>query len=435
MSDSVAHDAARRAFRGDGARRGKPSSVSSPAVPHPRLHERIATRLVTEHLGRWRSADLRLTLPDGTIRRLGNPRAGRKLELEVFEWSFFWRALTAADTGVGESYMDGDWRVNDLVGLCAAFLPDQSALPGRTRWSWGERLQQAWLRFSRRNTRGGSRRNIQRHYDLGNDFFRLFLDESMLYSCAIFETPGASLAEAQQAKLERIARRAGLEPGMDVLEIGCGWGAFAIHAAARHGCRVTAVTISKEQEALARRRAEAAGVAGRVDVRLCDYRELSGRFDRIVSIEMFEAVGYEYYDRFFRKCGEMLRPGGRMLLQTITVPDERFHAYRKGFDWIRKYIFPGGLLPSIGEIRRACRRSSDLTVIAAHEIGPHYARTLRTWRERFFEHLPEVRKLGFDDRFIRMWEFYLASCEAAFSVGHCDDLQIELAHEANGRSR
>ncbi|MGH7859299.1 MAG: class I SAM-dependent methyltransferase, partial [Candidatus Binatia bacterium] len=204
------------------------------------------------------------------------------------------------------------------------------------------------------------------------------------------------------------------------------WGSLAIHATREYGCRVVSITLSEEQLRLARERVTEAGVAGSVDIRLCDYRQASGRFDRIVSVEMFEAVGYEYWGTFFRKCNELLKPGGRMLVQTITVPDERFDAYRRGFDWIRKYVFPGGLLPSVFEIFRAAENHSSLRPYRMEDIGLDYARTLRLWRERFLERLPEVRRLGFDERFVRMWEFYLASCEAAFSVRYVGDAQIEF---------
>jgi cyclopropane-fatty-acyl-phospholipid synthase len=249
----------------------------------------------------------------------------------------------------------------------------------------------------------------------------------MSYSCAFFETPAASLAEAQQAKIVRIGRKLAPRPGDSVLEIGTGWGALAMHLARTYDCRVTTLTLSAEQHELARRRVAEAGLSDRVDVVLRDYRQQGGRYDRIISVEMLEAVGYRYFGTFFERCAKLLAPEGRMVLQTIAFPDQRFDSYRKDFDFIRKYIFPGGLCPSLYEIARAVKRRTDLRIVGVEDIGPHYATTLRHWRSRFLAALPEVRRLGFDARFIRMWEYYLACCEAAFSVGYLGDLQIVLA--------
>jgi cyclopropane-fatty-acyl-phospholipid synthase len=294
------------------------------------------------------------------------------------------------------------------------------------------RLHHRVLRFLHANRPARSARNIQYHYDLSNDLYQLFLDDSLTYSCAVFEPADLSLAQAQTRKIDQICRRLELRPGLALLEIGSGWGAFAIHAARHYGCRVTSLTLSRQQLELARERVAAAGLEAAVDIRLCDYREISGSFDRIVSIEMFEAVGYEYYRVFFEQCDRLLRPGGRMFLQTITVPDQRFERYRREFDWIRKYIFPGGLLASAHAIATALMRYTDLRIEWMQDIGPHYARTLRCWRERFLARRAEVDRLGFDERFHRMWEFYLASCEAAFATRHIGDVQMLLRRPAAG---
>jgi cyclopropane-fatty-acyl-phospholipid synthase len=395
-----------------------------------RLRDRLAARLLLPRLARWRGAALTLVLPDRREVALGDPAAQARITAWIDDWRFFRRALTAGDIGVGESYMEGEWRTNDLVGLCRCFLADSAVLDYGSTWTLGDRLRNLWRRLATLNTLSGSRRNIRYHYDLSNDFFRLFLDESMLYSCAIFSREDATLAEAQLEKIDGICKRLELRPGHEVLEIGSGWGAFAVHAAREYGCRVTSLTLSEEQLRLARERVAAAGVEDRVAIGLCDYRDASGSFDRIVSIEMLEAVGYEYFGTFFQKCAQCLRRGGRMLLQTISVPDQRFDRYRRSLDWIRKYVFPGGLLPSLHEITRAVKQHTSLRVNSVEDIGTHYARTLHLWRERFLAQLPEVRRLGFDDRFIRMWEFYLASCEAAFAVRYVGDLQIELEQPA-----
>ena len=389
------------------------------------LLDRLAARLVVRQLGTWRAARVRMTLPDGRVLDLGAAGAPRRFEMAVRDWSFFRRAVFSGDIGVGESWMDGYWDCDDLAGLCRCFLADHTALPAEGAGSGLAQAAGRALQWLRRNTPAGSRRNVRAHYDLGNDFFRLFLDDTLTYSCAVFPNEKASLEEAQREKIDGACRRLGLRENHHLLEIGSGWGALAIHAARRYGCRVTSVTLSGEQLALARERAAEAGIADRVDFRLCDYRKIEGRFDRIVSVEMFEAVGYEYWEAFFRQCSRLLAPGGRMWLQTITVPDARFDAYRRGFDWIRKYVFPGGLLPSLAELRRVAE-SAGLRVAAVREIGPHYARTLRLWRERFLARLPEARRLGHDERFLRMWQFYLESCEAAFAERYVGDAQVEL---------
>ncbi len=397
-----------------------------------RVRDRVAATLVLGHLGQWKAGALTLMLPDGSGLEYGDRASAQHATLAVRDWKFFWRALTAGDIGVGESYMAGEWDCSDLVTLCQLFLRDQSMLEHRSAWTLPARFGHAVLRFARANTLSGSRRNIKYHYDLSNDLYRLFLDESMMYSCALFDRPEMSLEEAQEHKIDDICRRLDLQPGLHILEIGSGWGAFAIHAARHYGCRVTSLTLSDQQLQLARARVAAAGLESLVDLRLCDYRTITGRFDRIVSIEMFEAVGYAYYGTFFGKCSEVLKPNGTMFLQTIYKPDQDFDAYRRDFDWIRKYIFPGSLLASVYGITRALKLHTALRVEWLREIGPHYARTLRTWRERFMRRLPEVRQLGFDDRFIRMWEFYLASCEAGFTVRSIGDVQMILARPAIG---
>jgi len=391
---------------------------------------RLAAKLVLAQLSQWHAGVLSVALPDGTVLTFGDHDAAPAVTLTVKDWRFFWRVLTAGDIGVGESYMAGEWECNDLVELCRLFLRDQSMLACRSPWTLTARLRHWLLRLARANTLTGSRRNIRYHYDLSNDLYRLFLDESMMYSCGVFASADASLEDAQQHKIDEICRRLELAPGHEVLEIGSGWGAFAIHAARRYGCRVTSLTLSEQQFQLARERVAAAGLESSVDIRLCDYRRIGGHFDRIVSIEMFEAVGYEYYGAFFGKCSALLKPNGYMFLQTIYAPDQRFDMYRRDFDWIRKYIFPGALLASVYGITRALKEHTALRVEWMQEIGTHYARTLRAWRERFLGRLTEVRQLGFDDRFIRMWEFYLASCEAGFSTRYIGDVQMVLARPA-----
>ena len=393
------------------------------AVP---LTDRMAAQVVLRQLEHWRTGALTMELPDGRRLDLGVPRAPRRAVVTVKQWRFFRRVLTGGDIGVGEAYMDGDWECDDLVELCRMFIEDQSVIANRSAWTLAKRGAHAIQRRARRNTLRGSRRNIRRHYDLSNDLFRLFLDDSMTYSAAVFPSPAATLEEAQRNKLDGVCRRLELQPDQHVLEIGSGWGAFAIHAAREYGCRVTSITLSEDQLRLARARVADAGLADRVDIRLCDYRRIAGTFDRIVSIEMFEAVGREHYGAFFAACERLLRPEGQMFLQTIAFPDQHFDAYARDYDWLRKYIFPGSLLASLHEITAALKRVTTLRIEWLRDIGPDYARTLRVWRERFLARQHDVRRLGFDDRFIRMWDFYLASCEAAFGVRYINDLQIVL---------
>jgi len=335
------------------------------------------------------------------------------------------RLLIDGETGAGEAYMDGQWSSPDLAALLLLAALNRQELSLVGGW-W--RLPTQAVRIAahrlRRNTVRQARRNIASHYDLSNELYRLFLDDSLTYSAAVFASPDQSLEDAQRNKYARVADLAGVtEPGMRVLEIGSGWGSFAIYLAAERGATVTTITISEEQASLARERVADAGVSDRVTVELRDYRDVNGEFDAIVSVEMLEAVGHEYFPAFFETCDRVLRRGGRIGLQSITYPDARYEDQRRGANWIQKYIFRGGLLPSLAVIERATHRTS-LLVTEVTDIGPHYAPTLRAWRGKFMANLSEVRALGFDDRFLRMWEYYLALCEAGFAAGIFQDVQI-----------
>jgi cyclopropane-fatty-acyl-phospholipid synthase len=334
--------------------------------------------------------------------------------------------LLGGEIGAGEAYMDGLWSSPDLPALLtvAALNREALALP-KGWWRLPFHLSRTLAHRARRNTIAGSRRNIEAHYDLGNDLYRLFLDETMTYSSAVFASPDQSLADAQRNKYRVIAERAGLRGGEHVLEIGSGWGGFALYAAGQLGCRVTTITISPAQHALATERIATAGLADRVAVELRDYREIEGTYDAIVSIEMLEAVGAEYFATFFEACDRALRPGGLLSLQTIALPDVAYERQRRGANWIQTYIFPGGLLPSLAEIERSLH-GTRLLVREVDDIAAHYVRTLQAWRAAFLAQVPAVRALGFDERFIRMWDYYLAISEAAFATGLTQDLQIVL---------
>jgi cyclopropane-fatty-acyl-phospholipid synthase len=353
--------------------------------------------------------------------------------LIVHNERFFARTLLGGDVGLGEAYMDGDWSSPDLVSVVRLLVRNMASLERSGRIS--SMLRRALERVNHRrraNTPSGSRKNIHAHYDLNNDFFALFLDRNMLYSCAYYESPDESLENAQIRKLDRICRKLRLEPEDHVLEIGTGWGAFAVHAAGNYGCRVTTTTISREQHAYAADWFKREGLDdGRITLLYEDYRSLRGRFDKIVSIEMFEAVGYRFYDGYFGACDRLLTPDGIMLLQTITTIDQTFSAYRRRADWIQKYIFPGSELASLMEIIRSLARSTDLALHHAENIGTHYALTLRAWRARFHDARARVAALGFDDVFMRMWDFYLAACEGLALERQIGDFQLLLTKNHN----
>jgi cyclopropane-fatty-acyl-phospholipid synthase len=387
-----------------------------------RLERRLEHALATRLEG-WTEGSLQLDLPEGGRLRFG--RGEPVVALRIESPRFYRRVALAAQTGLCESYLAGEWSSPDLAALLAAGLrnlpriglrPGRLALPLRLL----DRLRHAL----RSNTRRGSERNVHAHYDLGNDFFRLFLDESLAYSCGIFRDPAHSLEQAQLEKYRTVARKLELARDHHVLEIGTGWGGLALHLARESGCRVTTITVSHEQHAFAREQVRREGLEDRIDARYCDYRDVEGRFDRVVSIEMLEAVGRRYWSGYFETIERALCPGGRALVQVILIPDHRFASYRRGNDFIQKYVFPGGMLPSLFELAKAARRAGRLELRDVEEIGPHYAPTLRHWRDRFEKSLPAVRALGKDDRFLRLWRFYLASCEAAFATGHVRDAQL-----------
>ncbi len=386
----------------------------------------LAAKIVFAGFSRLREGRLTVHLPDGSTRSFGTTDSAHA-EMTIHQWRFFSRLLRGADVGAGESYVDGDWSTPDLVALSSFFLANEDVLAPPRLVGLLSRIRDRLLHLARNNRRFQARRNIRAHYDLSNDLYRLFLDPSMTYSAALFDRPGMSLEAAQKAKYQRLARWAGIREGDRVLEIGCGWGGFAEYAAGELGCSITGVTLSEEQAEFARDRMRTLGLSSLVDIRLTDYRDVQGSFDAIVSIEMLEAVGHRYLDSFFAVCDRVLLPGGRVALQTITIPDQVYDRYRRGNDWIRKYIFPGGHLPSLGAVQASMARSSALVVDRLDNIGDHYATTLRHWRRRFWIKIDSVRELGFDEEFVRMWDFYLATCEAAFRRHHIGNIQLQLS--------
>ena len=317
--------------------------------------------------------------------------------------------------GAGEAYMQGYWRCAELSILLRILMINRDVLDnldsGLASIIRPARRALHWLN---RNTRSGSRKNIAAHYDLGNDFYALWLDQKMMYSCAYFDGTDTSLEAASTAKLERICRKLSLSADDSVIEIGTGWGGFAIFAAENYGCKVTTTTISREQYELAQRRVVEAGLEDKITLLFDDYRDLEGQYDKLVSIEMIEAVGHQFHESFFEKCSNLLRPDGQMLLQAITIADQQYGSYKKGVDFIRRYIFPGGCLTSVTDMTRVMTDHTDMRALHVEDIGPHYAFTLRHWHDRFFDKIEAVREQGYSEAFIRMWQYYLSYCESAF---------------------
>ena len=387
------------------------------------LKDKAAERAFLRAVSSIAVGSLTLTLPNGERREFAGAAPGPSAELRVHADRFYAKVLISGEIGFGEAYQEGLCDSPDLVSLIELAIANRRAVnfnKGPLRLA--AKAANRRLHIGRRNTVAQAKHNIHAHYDLGNAFFRLWLDETMTYSSALYASPDDSLADAQRNKYRALCELAAVQPDDHVLEIGSGWGGFAIFAAQEFGCRVTSITISEEQRRLAAERVADAGLSDRVAIELRDYRDLDAQFDKIVSIEMFEAVGAEYFEAFFHACASALAPGGKLAMQVITVPERDFPAQRDGVNWIQKYIFPGGVLPSLAEMERASN-AAGFVVSSSTDIGAHYARTLREWRERFWAAIDEVRAAGYDERFIRTWDYYLALCEAGFATRNTGDVQ------------
>jgi cyclopropane-fatty-acyl-phospholipid synthase len=399
------------------------TTFNTPALP---AAAPAAARAVFRLLRELRVGSLDLQLPDGTQARFGHqdkPRAA----LRLVDWRACSAALKSGDIGFAEAYIDGHWTTPDLVALLELFIANREAIERVIYGSWWGSLAYRLRHLLNRNSRRGSRKNIHAHYDIGNPFYRLWLDGSMNYSSAWFDGDlTRSTTQAQAAKVQRALAECRLQPGQRLLEVGCGWGAVAEAAAADLGAHVTGVTLSDEQLAFARERLNSRGLAPLTDLRLQDYRDITDEpFDAIVSIEMFEAVGRAYWPSYFALLRDKLKPGGRACIQTITIRDDLFDRYVRSTDFIQQYIFPGGLLPSRSVFREEAQRAG-LAVENELPFGSDYAETLRRWRVQFLAQEADVLKLGFDTRFMRIWEFYLAYCQAAFATGNTDVVQFTL---------
>ena len=386
-------------------------------------------RIILQILEKMTCGCLHLELPDGVRKTFGQSGAPLSAHVRIVRESFFQRCVLYGDVGFGEAYVDGDWETDNITQVIAWFIlnvessPTMSGTRGKTilvnLLGWKNRLQH-WLRPNSLTT---SRRNISEHYDLGNDFYKLFLDPTMTYSSALFASPTQTLESAQTAKYARLCQQLKLKAGEHVLEIGSGWGGFSRYAAENCGVRITTVTISEEQFKFARELFQRENLSNRVEIKLRDYRSLTGQFDKIVSIEMLEAVGDRFLETYFAKCHELLKPHGLLALQMITCPDSRHNSVRKNVDWIQKHIFPGSLLLSVHRVNEALRATGDLFLHDLRDLGLDYAETLKRWRAAFSQNEAAVRALKFDERFIRKWNYYFAYCEAAFAMRNISVVQ------------
>lgn len=394
-------------------------------------------KVVLSLLSKMKLGHLHLTLPSGESITFGNGSGNINAYVSIKTADFFKRCVLFGDIGFGEGYVDGDWETSSITDVIKWFLLNVETAP-TVSGSQTKTLTLNILKFfnklihqKKANTIDGSKENIAVHYDLNNEFFKLFLDPTITYSSAYFREKEMSLQEAQIEKYERLCKKLRLKPTDHVLEIGTGWGGNAIHIAKNHGCRVTTVTISKEQYQLAKERVKQENLDHKITVLLKDYRFIEGQFDKIVSIEMLEAVGHKFLDVYFKKCDELLKQDGLLALQVITCPDSRYESLRKGVDWIQKHIFPGSLLPSVAAINQAINNTCDLTLVDLKDIGLDYARTLSIWRQQFNHKLNEVKQLGFDEQFIRKWNYYLSYCEGAFEMRNINTMQLVYSRPNN----
>ncbi|MCF3651223.1 SAM-dependent methyltransferase [Synoicihabitans lomoniglobus] len=417
-----------------------------PAIVRPITRKpSLSRRLVLDTLSKMTLGHLRLEFPEGGGISIGNPQDTTTLPhgissqavIHVRREAFFRKCVLAGDVGFGESFVDGDWETPDLTAVIAWFIHNVESAPtlSGSKRSWRDsavNLLRGANRIShllRPNSRATARRNIEEHYDLSNEFFALFLDPSMMYSGARWPTPDLTLAEAQTAKNDILCQRLQLKPTDRVLEIGSGWGGWSMHAARTYGCHVTTLTISQQQYDLATTRIAAAGLADKIDVVICDYRDVTGTFDKIVSIEMMEAIGHQYLPAFCESLSRLLKRDGLLALQFITCPDDRYNSFRQGVDYIQKHIFPGSLLLSLNRVNDQLARAGGFVLNSVEDFGSDYTRTLRHWRAAFTARLDEVKALGFDERFIRKWTYYLHYCEAAFGMRN-----ISVVHTLHTRA-
>lgn len=393
-------------------------------------------KLGDEYLNKITQGSLEVTFCDGETKTYGNNKTP-KAKVVLHNADLFRRLTLYGDIGFAESFMDNDFDCDDLTSLVKIAILNSNSLETKSEDEKSLSLYNLFpvinkiKHLMRKNSKTKSQKNISEHYDLSNQFFKLFLDDTMMYSAAVFEEPNESLFEAQKRKIDILAKKLNLKKGSKVLEIGSGWGAMAMHLVKEYECEVTTLTLSKEQKKLCEDRFKENNIEESVNIMLKDYRDIDGQFDAVIAVEMFEAVGKEYFDVFFKKCEDLLKPSGILVMQIITMPDQRYDAYCKGTDFIQKYIFPGGHLPSVGKILDVTSKNTKLNLLHMEEYTEHYAKTLNVWHENFNKKLEEVKELGFDEYFIRMWKMYLCYCEAAFLTRNINLVQVAFTRYEN----
>lgn len=414
-------------------------ALLSKFTPKPRRLDRLAKHLLIKRLEKLQHGTI--TIADGHQTIIFGRDSENSLlpnihvRLVVKNSQFYGEVVFGGSIGAGEAYMQDYFECDNLTNLIRLMVRNQSLLDDiESSFAKITAPIQSWLHRVNKNTQSGSRRNISAHYDLGNDFFKLMLDPTMMYSAAFFETSKQSLEQASLAKLKKICVKLDLKPTDHILEIGTGWGGFAIYAAQHFGCKITTTTISQAQYQLAIQRIKDAGLENQIEVLLSDYRDLTGQYDKLVSIEMIEAVGHQFYDTYFEACDRLLKPSGMMLLQAITITDQRYASAIKSVDFIQRYIFPGSCIPSVTAMLNSITKSSDMRLFDLEDIGPHYATTLAKWRDNFFDKITEIRQLGYPETFIRMWDFYLCYCEGGFEERALGDVHMLLVKPENRRA-
>jgi cyclopropane-fatty-acyl-phospholipid synthase len=407
--------------------------IAPGTTPKPRFLDKIAKRSLLSRLKGLHDGEI-VIQDEGEVYRFGKTttRCPLSVIIKVKSPNFYSDIAFGGSIGAGEAYMANYWQANNLTRLVRILLCNRDVLDSMEGGLAALTVpMQKIFHWFNRNTQQGSRSNIAAHYDIGNDFFELMLDDTMMYSSAIFPSQDASLFDAQVHRLDRICGKLDLQPSDHLLEIGTGWGGLALYAAKQYGCKVTTTTISREQYELARERVKAEGLEDRVTLMLEDYRNLNGQYDKLVSIEMIEAVGHQFYDTYFAKCGSLLKPDGIMLLQAITIADQFYENAKKSVDFIQRYIFPGSCIPSVTAITDSVARTTDMRLFDLEDIGPHYATTLRKWRENVNHHLSEISAMGYSNEFLRMWEFYLCYCEGGFIDRSISDVHMLLVKPDN----
>ena len=406
-----------------------PTELPSFVTLKERLIDRMCRRIFFAMMKKISKGQITLFENDQEI-QFGQLSKSVDLQVKINVWHprFYTNAILGGSIGAAEAYMVGWWTTDNLTDTIRIVILNQQVFNDMDK-GWARLMEplHTFFHMLNKNTRSGSRQNIVAHYDLGNDFYALFLDKTMTYSCGIFERDDSSLKDASIAKYDRICRKLKLEPGERVIEIGTGWGGFAAHAALNYGVHVTTTTISDRQYRYAKERFKSAGIEDRVHLLKKDYRDLEGQFDKLVSIEMIEAVGHQFLKTFFKHCSRLMKDDGLMALQAITIADQSFDRHKRSVDFIKRYIFPGSCIPSVTAIGKAVTGGTDLRIVHLEDITAHYARTLREWRHRFFSNIENIRALDFAETFLRMWEYYLSYCEAGFTERYIGDVQMVLA--------